>query len=88
MNRLAMLEVFAGSPDADRLSAEALTLGQALNVGPSQLGELLLTRGLYHASGRAAAAGDLLPARERAARRPGRRQLQWWGVRCSTWPTR
>jgi class 3 adenylate cyclase len=48
MNRLAMLEVFDGSPDADRLSAEALTLGQALNVGPSQLGELLLTRGLYH----------------------------------------
>ena len=49
MNRLAVLEVFAGSPDADRLSAEALTLGQALNVGPSHLGELLLTRGLYHA---------------------------------------
>jgi class 3 adenylate cyclase/tetratricopeptide (TPR) repeat protein len=49
MNRLAVLEVFAGSPDADRLSAEALTLGQALNVGPSRLGELLLTRGLHHA---------------------------------------
>jgi hypothetical protein len=49
MNRLAVLEVFAGSPDADRLSAEALTLGQALNVGPSHLGELLLARGLYHA---------------------------------------
>jgi class 3 adenylate cyclase len=51
MNRLAVLEVFAGSPDADRLSAEALTLGQALNVGPSHLGELLLTRGLYHLMG-------------------------------------
>jgi class 3 adenylate cyclase/tetratricopeptide (TPR) repeat protein len=51
MNLLAELEVFAGSPDADRLSTESLTLGQALNVGPGQLGELLLTRGLYHAMG-------------------------------------
>ncbi len=50
LNRLAVLEVFAGSPDADRLSAEALTLGQALGVGPSQLAELFLTRGLYHVS--------------------------------------
>ena len=33
--------MFAGSPDADRLSAEALTLGQALDVGAGQLGELL-----------------------------------------------
>jgi hypothetical protein len=48
MNRLAAVEVFADSPDADRLSTESLTLGQALNVGPVQLSELLLTRGLYH----------------------------------------
>jgi class 3 adenylate cyclase/tetratricopeptide (TPR) repeat protein len=49
MNRLASVEVFAGSPDADRLSTESLTLGQALNVGSGQLSELLLVRGLYHA---------------------------------------
>ncbi len=48
MNRLASLEVFAGSPDADRLSAESLTWGQALNVGPGLLAELLVTRGLFH----------------------------------------
>ena len=48
INRLAGLGVFDSSPDADRLSAEALALGQALNVGPGQLSELLLTRGLYH----------------------------------------
>jgi class 3 adenylate cyclase/tetratricopeptide (TPR) repeat protein len=48
MNRLAELEVFVGSPDADRLSAESLALGQALDVGPGQLAELLVTRGLYH----------------------------------------
>jgi len=48
MNRLASLEVFAGSPDADRLSAESLTLGQALNAGPGLLAELLVTRGLFH----------------------------------------
>jgi len=48
MNRLAALQVFDGSPDGGRLSTEALTLGQALGVGPGQLSELLLTRGLYH----------------------------------------
>jgi class 3 adenylate cyclase/tetratricopeptide (TPR) repeat protein len=48
MNRLATLEVFVGSPDADRLSAESLALGQALGVGPGQLAELLVTRGLFH----------------------------------------
>ncbi|HLK74173.1 MAG TPA: adenylate/guanylate cyclase domain-containing protein [Streptosporangiaceae bacterium] len=48
VNQLAGLEVFDGSPDADRLSGESLALGQALNVGPGQLSELLLTRGLYH----------------------------------------
>ena len=50
LNQLAVLEVFAGSPDADRLSTEALTLGQALGLGYSQLSELFLTRGLYHSS--------------------------------------
>src|SRR5271163_4564108 len=48
LNQLAVLEVFAGSPDADRLTTEALTLGQGL--GPSQLSVLFLTRGLYHGS--------------------------------------
>jgi len=47
VEQLAALEVFAGSPDADRLSAEALTLGQALGVGAGQLGGLLVTRGIY-----------------------------------------
>jgi class 3 adenylate cyclase/predicted ATPase len=47
LEQLATLEVFAGSPDADRLSTEALTLGQALGVGTGQLGDLLLTRGIY-----------------------------------------
>jgi class 3 adenylate cyclase/tetratricopeptide (TPR) repeat protein len=48
MNRLAEVEVFVGSPDADQLGTEALTLAQALGVGPGQLAELLVTRGLYH----------------------------------------
>jgi class 3 adenylate cyclase/tetratricopeptide (TPR) repeat protein len=47
LHQLATVEVFAGSPDADRLSAEALTLGQDLGVGTGQLGVLLLTRGMY-----------------------------------------
>jgi class 3 adenylate cyclase/predicted ATPase len=44
---LASLEAFAGSPDADRLSTEALTLGQALGVGVARLGDLCGTRGYY-----------------------------------------
>jgi tetratricopeptide (TPR) repeat protein len=44
---LAIAEVFAGSPDADRLSAEALNLGEALDVGAGQLDGLFLTRAIY-----------------------------------------
>jgi class 3 adenylate cyclase/predicted ATPase len=47
LRELAAVEVFAHSPDADRLSAEALTLGQALGVGTGQFASLLLTRGVY-----------------------------------------
>jgi class 3 adenylate cyclase/predicted ATPase len=46
---LATLEVFAGSPDADKLSAEALSLGQAVGVGDDLLSLLFATRGVYHA---------------------------------------
>jgi class 3 adenylate cyclase/predicted ATPase len=48
LKELAALEVYAGSPDADRLTSEALNLGQALGVGPGQLGQLFLERGIYH----------------------------------------
>jgi class 3 adenylate cyclase len=48
LKELAVLEVFAGTPDADRVTAEALTLGQALGLGPGQLCELFVARGLYH----------------------------------------
>ena len=47
LQELAVVEVFAGSPDADRLSTEALTLGQALDVGASQLAGLLNTRAIH-----------------------------------------
>jgi class 3 adenylate cyclase/predicted ATPase len=50
LDELATLEVFAGSPDADRLSTEALVLGQALDVGASQLSGLLQTRAIHLAS--------------------------------------
>jgi tetratricopeptide (TPR) repeat protein len=45
---LAALETFAGSPDADRLTTEALTLGQALGTGAGQLTGLFTARGIYH----------------------------------------
>jgi tetratricopeptide (TPR) repeat protein len=35
------------SPDADRLSAEALSLGEDLDVDASQLGDLMTIRGIY-----------------------------------------
>jgi class 3 adenylate cyclase/predicted ATPase len=47
---LATVEVFAGSPGADRLSAEALSLGPALGVGDGELSRLFGTRGIYLAS--------------------------------------
>jgi tetratricopeptide (TPR) repeat protein len=43
----ANVAVFAGAPEADQLTTEALVLGQALDVNPSQLGGLLVTRALY-----------------------------------------
>ena len=44
---LATLKAFAGSPDAGRLTAEALYLGQALDVDTGQLCDLLTARGVY-----------------------------------------
>jgi hypothetical protein len=44
---LAGVEVFAGSAEADRLSAEALILGQALGVDTDELADLFRTRGIY-----------------------------------------
>jgi class 3 adenylate cyclase/tetratricopeptide (TPR) repeat protein len=44
---LASIHVAVGSPDADRLSTEALTLGQALGAGPRQLADVLLTRAIH-----------------------------------------
>ena len=47
LTELAALEVFAGSDDADRLTAEALFLGQALDVDTAQLCDLFLARAIY-----------------------------------------
>ena len=48
LGELARLEVFAGSPEADALSAEALALGQALAVDEATLAGLFDTRGVCH----------------------------------------
>ena len=47
LQQLAVVEVAAGSPDADRLSTEALTLGQDLGVVTGMLAVLFQTRGRY-----------------------------------------
>ena len=46
LEQLALLEVFDGSPDSGRLSAEALTLGEVLDADAGQLARLFLTRGI------------------------------------------
>jgi class 3 adenylate cyclase/predicted ATPase len=48
LGELARLEVFAGAPGADALSAEALALGQALAVDDATLAGLFSTRGICH----------------------------------------
>ena len=48
LGELARLEVFAGSPEADALSAEALALGQDLAVDEATLARLFTTRGICH----------------------------------------
>jgi tetratricopeptide (TPR) repeat protein len=48
---LAELEAMACSPAADRLTTEALSLGQALDAGTTgQLSDLFISRGIYMAS--------------------------------------
>jgi len=47
LQQLATLETFAGSPDADRLTIEALYLGQALDVDTGQICDLLIVRGVH-----------------------------------------
>jgi class 3 adenylate cyclase/tetratricopeptide (TPR) repeat protein len=46
LGRLASLETWSGSPDADRLTAEALILGQALRVETKDLMNLFLHRSI------------------------------------------
>ena len=48
LGELARLEVFAGSPEADALSAEALALGQDLAVDEATLADLFTIRGVCH----------------------------------------
>jgi class 3 adenylate cyclase/predicted ATPase len=45
---LAALEIFDGGPERERLSAEALALGQALDVDDALLATLFTTRGIAH----------------------------------------
>jgi tetratricopeptide (TPR) repeat protein len=47
LEELAVVAVFSGSSDADRLTTEALMLGQALDVDAEQFAGLLMTRGIY-----------------------------------------
>ena len=50
VRNLAAVQTQTGSADADRLSTEALSLGQALGVGDGELSRLFFTRGIYFAT--------------------------------------
>ena len=44
---LGSIEMFDGSADADSVTAEAVALAQALDLGPRYLGRVFLTRGMH-----------------------------------------
>jgi class 3 adenylate cyclase/predicted ATPase len=69
LGQLAVLEVFAGAPEADALTAEALALGQDLAVDDATLAHLFTTRGVCHsmAGRRPQAAASLREAARLAA---------------------
>ncbi len=72
LSELARLEVFAGSPAADALSAEALALGQALAVDEATLAGLFNTRGICHSfAGRNPEAASYLREAARLAGQAG-----------------
>jgi tetratricopeptide (TPR) repeat protein len=72
LGELAALEVFAGSPKADALSAEALALGQDLAVDEATLAGLFITRGICHAfAGRRPEAAAYLREAARLATQAG-----------------
>jgi class 3 adenylate cyclase/tetratricopeptide (TPR) repeat protein len=48
LEELANVAVFSGTADAGQLSAEAVALGQDLDVDAGLLGRLFVTRGIYH----------------------------------------
>ena len=48
LTELATLEVFSGSPEADHLTTEAISLGQSLDVDPRLLSGLFRVRGIFH----------------------------------------
>ena len=72
LGELAALEEFAGAPEADALSAEALALGQALAVDEATLAGLFNTRGICHGfAGRRPQAAANLREAARLAKQAG-----------------
>jgi class 3 adenylate cyclase/predicted ATPase len=72
LGELARLEVFAGTPAADALSAEALALGQDLAVDDAALADLFTTHGICHSSaGRSPQAAAYFRAAARLAGQAG-----------------
>jgi hypothetical protein len=87
LEELARMEVFTGSPDADRLTTEAQILGRALGVDTGQLSGLFLTRADYlDFAGRRSEAASYFAKPPGLPPRPTT-TCSWAGC-CSTWRTR
>jgi len=77
LGQLATLEAIAGAPEADALTAEALTLGQDIAVDDATLAQLFTTRGMCHvqAGRRPQAAASLREAARLATQAGDTRRL-------------
>ena len=81
LSALADLEVLYGQPEADRLTAEALAMGQALQVDPALLARLFISRGITHArANRMAEAASCYNDAARLAERAGHVGRLGWAL--------
>ncbi len=86
LNRLAVLETFAGGAEADGQSTEALALGQALDVDAGLLADLFISPGSSPALRTARRRGSLTWS-TRPGSQSGLATAPGKPVPCSTWPT-
>ena len=86
LDHLAAVEIFSGGQDGDRLSAEALALGQALDVDAGLLADLFTDRGIALGFAESNGRSRRPPQVRRQAGRRGRRHRPAGPRPRSIWP--